>query len=79
MPDLMTTADVMSRYGLQRQAAAAIMHQLPVIRICGRMYVKVCDLMAWEESRTTYPARQKGPRLEVVTQIERRKTTRDVS
>ena len=74
MPDLMTTADVMARYGIQRQAASAIMRQMPVIRVGGRMYVKLRDLMAWEESRTEYPAvKRKGPQLETVTRIERRK------
>lgn len=56
MPDLLTVAEVMQRYGVHRQSASAIMHQMPVIKVGNRLFVRARDLLQWEESRTVYPA-----------------------
>ena len=56
MPDLLSTADVMQRYQCERHTAASIMHKMPVLKVGGRLFVKVADLVRWEERRTQYPS-----------------------
>ena len=71
MPDILTTADVMLRYGCERHTAASIMHKLPVFRVGKKMFVKMRDLLNWEESRIEYPSVQ--IRTTTTTKIARRK------
>lgn len=55
MPDILTTVDVMARYGCERHTAASIMRKLPFFRVGKRMFVKLNDLKTWEESLIEYP------------------------
>ena len=77
MPDLLTVTEVMQRYGVHRQSASAIMHQMPVIKVGGKLFVRASDLAAWEESKTEYPAggRTKMATVETVTRIPSRGRT----
>lgn len=62
MPDLLTTADVMLRYGCERHTAANIMRKLPVFKVGNKLFIRAADLRHWEESRTYYPVPPKKRR-----------------
>ena len=62
MLDILTTNDVMKRYGIERHTAAAIMRKLPVFKVGTRLFVKMRDLQAWEESLVQYPVTNKNRR-----------------
>lgn len=72
MPDLLTTADIMQRYGCERHTAAAIMRKLPVFKVGKRLFIKARDLMAWEESKTEYPMIKVRNTAQAVARIPRR-------
>lgn len=73
MKDLLTTEDIMERYKLQRQAAAILMHKMPLLKIGKRLYVSASDLEAWERSKTVYPVTTGKRTALKVCKIERRR------
>ena len=71
--DILTTADIMARYGCERQTASKIMHKLPMFRVGNRIFVRARDLTEWEESRTEYPISRKAARATETVTIPRRR------
>ena len=74
MPDILTTADIIQRYGCERHTAARIINSLPRFRVGKRLFVKMADLLNWEESRIEYPMPETMTRHTMqITRITRRK------
>lgn len=75
MPDILSVQDLMMRYGCERHTAAKIIKGLPKFRVGKRLFVKMVDLLNWEESRIEYPMPETMTRStrQTITKIARRK------
>lgn len=74
--DTVSIADIMARYGCERQTASKIMHRLHPFRIGGKLFIYAHDLAAYEESRREYPApRGRACKAAEPVRIPRRRAT----